>query len=65
VKLVTTALEQFAANTEESSQPPRLNATDFEIFTRQLQTLRFSGENAALVEQALATARGARPKPRD
>lgn len=64
-KLITTALEQFATNTRQSSQPSRLNATDFEIFTRQLQSLNLTGENAVKVAEALAAARSATPKPKD
>jgi hypothetical protein len=64
-KLITTALEEFTTRTGQSSQPSRLNATDFEIFTRQLQTLNLTGENAAKVAEALAAARSATPKARD
>jgi hypothetical protein len=64
-KLITTALNELASSTASSSTPSQLNATDFEIFTRQLRTLNFSGENAALVEQSLAAARNAKPKPRE
>lgn len=63
-KLITTALDSHASNTAESSDQSRLNATDFEIFTRQLRTLNLNAENAAKVEQSLTAARNARPKPR-
>lgn len=62
-KLITGALDQFTATTGQSSQPARLNATDFEIFARQLATLNLSGDNAQQVQQALAAAKSARPKP--
>ncbi len=64
-KLITTALEQFTTNIQRSSQSSRLNATDFEIFNRQLQTLNLTGENATKVAEALATARSATPKPKE
>lgn len=64
-KLITTALEKFITNTEQGSQRSRMNATDFEIFTRQLQTLNLTGENAAKVAEALAAARNATPKPKE
>jgi hypothetical protein len=64
-KLITTALEEFTTRTGQSSQPSRLNATDFEIFTYQLQKLNLTGENATKVAEALAAARSATPKPRD
>jgi hypothetical protein len=64
-KLITTALDDIASRTESSSNSSRLNSTDFEILSRQLRTLNLSGENAALVEQSLAAARNARPKPRE
>lgn len=64
-KLITTALEQFATNTRQSSQSSRLNATDFEIFTRQLQTLNLTGENSTKVAEAVAAARSATPKPKE
>ncbi len=64
-KLIITALEEFATRTGQSSQPSRLNAIDFEIFTRQLQTLNLTGENATQVAEALAAARSATPKARD
>ncbi len=63
--LITTALDEFAKRTGQSSQPSRLNATDFEIFTRQLQTLNLTGENATKVAEALAAAQSATPKPKE
>lgn len=62
-KLITGALDELTKNTIENSEPSRLNDTDFEILARQLRTLHLSGENAAEVEDALAAARSARPKP--
>ncbi|MGL4399191.1 MAG: hypothetical protein ACRCXD_04945 [Luteolibacter sp.] len=63
--LLTTALEEFTKQTGQSSDPSRVNSTDFEIFTRQLQTLNLTGENATQVAEALAAARSATPKARD
>jgi hypothetical protein len=64
-KLITTALDELANSTANSSNLSRLNATDFEIFTRQVRTLNLSGENTARVEQSLAAARNAKPKHRE
>jgi len=64
-KLITTALEQFTTNVRQNSEPSRFNATDFEIFNRQLQTLNLTGENATKVADALAAAQSATPKPRE
>ena len=64
-KLITGTLDDFVTTTAGSSDPSRLNATDFEIFTRQVRTLNLSGENAAKVEQSLTAARNAKPKPRE
>jgi hypothetical protein len=64
-KLITTALEEFVTRTGQSSQPSHLNSTDFEIFTRQLQTLNLTGENATKVAEALAAARSATPKSKE
>ena len=64
-KLITGALDDLTERTLKSSDPSRLNATDFEILTRQLQTLNLSGENLAHVEEALAAARSATPKPKE
>lgn len=64
-KLITGTLEQFATTTEQSSQPAQLNATDFDILTRQLQNLNLTGDNAEKVQQALTAARNAKPKPRE
>jgi len=64
-KLIITALEHFTTNTRQFSQPSRLNAIDFEIFTRQLQSLNLTGENATKVAEALAAARSTTPQPRE
>ncbi len=64
-KLITTALEQFVTHTEQNSQRSRLNATDFEIFSHQLEKLNLTGENATKVAEAFAAARSATPKPKE
>lgn len=64
-KLITTALEQFTTNIEESSRGSRVNATDFEIFARQLQKLNLTGEHATKVQEAFDIARSATPKPKE
>ena len=64
-KLISAALDQFTTSVQQSSQRSRMNAIDFEIFSRQLLTLKLTGENADQVAQALAAARNAQPKPRE
>lgn len=64
-QLITGALEQFTTTAGQNSQPARLNATDFDILARQLATLNLNGDNAAKIQQALAAARSATPKPRE
>jgi hypothetical protein len=64
-KLIVTALEHFTTYTRQNSQRSRLNDTDFEIFTHQLQKLNLTGENATKVAEAVAAARSATPKPHD
>ena len=64
-KLITTALEQFTTNIRQNSEPSRFNATDFEIFNRQLQTLNLTGANATKVAEAVAAAQSAMPKPKE
>jgi hypothetical protein len=39
----------------------RLNANDFDIFSRQIAAMGFTGENATLVDNAIAAARNAKP----
>lgn len=58
-ELITGALKSFTTAEGVGSQRSRLNATDFEIFARQLQSLNLTGENAAKVAQALDAARSA------
>lgn len=64
-QLIAGALEHFTESTEGNSNRSRMNDTDFEIFNRQVQTLHLTGENAARIEQALAAARKATPKPKE
>jgi hypothetical protein len=64
-KLITTVLDDLANNTSSGSSPSRLNAADFEIFTRQIRTLDLSGENAAKIDQSLAAVRNAKPNPHE
>lgn len=64
-KLITTALENFVSNPRDRSAYSRINATDFEILSRQIQALRLTGENATKVAEALAAARSARTKPKE
>lgn len=58
-KLITQALQQLTSNAEQSPQSSRLNATDFEILSHQIQSLNFTGENATKIAEALATAQSA------
>ncbi|MBC8127844.1 MAG: hypothetical protein H8M99_11950 [Gloeobacteraceae cyanobacterium ES-bin-144] len=64
-KLITDALNHFTTNTAESSQIARMNSTDFEILSNQLQKLNLTGDNAEQVQQALAAAQSAKPKARE
>lgn len=64
-KLITTALEQLASHIRRNSELSRVNAADYEIFTRQLQKLNLTGENATKVAEALAAAQSATPKPKE
>lgn len=63
-KFLTTTLDQYTASAQQGSHGNKLNATDFEVITRQLQNLNLTGENATKVQQALDTARNAKVKAR-
>lgn len=64
-KLIVTALEQLTSSARQPSVLSRLNAADFEILSRQLQSLRLTGDNATKVAEALAAARSAKSKPKE
>ncbi len=48
-------------SSKESGHYSRLNATDFEILSRKIATMGFTGENATLVNEALQSAKNPTP----
>ena len=61
--LIRETLEDYATQIERNSGGHRLNHTDFEIFSRRLRGLGLTGDASEQVEQALANAKAAVPKP--
>lgn len=64
-ELIVTTLDTFRTQTESSSNPPRMNGTDFEILRHRLRTLNLTGDAATRLADAFDAAKDARQKPKE